>query len=382
MGPPVRLVTSSRTHYPGGAQLLDFQTNEEGTMIQQTVGVSADGNVQGKRWNFFTYPSLIPPAVRHSARSVLESLARHCGDSDARYVRKDEFGYFCWPSVKTVALDTGLTRRTVQRALAKLECELKLIHRQYRTSILGDNGTNCYWVANPQGRPFSPGAFSPEKTRRVPCRSELTPPVGPIGAPVRQARRPGGRQDVARSSTSHPPSYPQIDPSESVLNEPDAQGGSDSDRSDARQISLYISAELGSKQSQLLYGKPGTSLSPLGGTWRAIDDMKAAIQHATIDDQFDVDAVPDTTYELLLANQITPIHLYHAMLQWICAHHIENLSAWLRSPTAIAYARACKEPAWAIGRRSNRSDADEYRKETLAEMRSARQRRLGAFSSA
>src|SRR5262252_9431742 len=50
------------------------------------------------------------PALGGAATSVLRDLADRADDSGV-----------CWPKVRTIVEDTGLDRRTVQRALRRLE---------------------------------------------------------------------------------------------------------------------------------------------------------------------------------------------------------------------------------------------------------------------
>lgn len=49
----------------------------------------------------------------------------------------------CFPSYQTLARETGMSRRAVMRAMAKL-CELKLISKTALLSPAGDAGPNAY----------------------------------------------------------------------------------------------------------------------------------------------------------------------------------------------------------------------------------------------
>jgi hypothetical protein len=85
---------------------------------------------------------------------------------------------------------------------------------------------------------------------------------------------------IARSSTSHPPSYPQIDPSESVLNEPDAQGGSDSDRDRMEDRSPFPPHWFENRAAARLPGNASRSSSPAEqvGPWPVIRATRLAAE--------------------------------------------------------------------------------------------------------
>lgn len=56
----------------------------------------------------------------------------------------DESGY-CWPAIKTLAVDAGLSESTVKRSLAHLE-EIGVVEREPRFTHNGDRDSNGYWV--------------------------------------------------------------------------------------------------------------------------------------------------------------------------------------------------------------------------------------------
>lgn len=58
--------------------------------------------------------------------------------------RADDDGY-CWPGVQNLVEKTGLSERTVQRALKDLEADQLLLH-EARWTPQGDRDTNAYWI--------------------------------------------------------------------------------------------------------------------------------------------------------------------------------------------------------------------------------------------
>lgn len=56
----------------------------------------------------------------------------------------DENGY-CWPAIKTLAVDAGVSESTVKRALVHLE-EVGVVEREPRFTDNGDRDTNAYWI--------------------------------------------------------------------------------------------------------------------------------------------------------------------------------------------------------------------------------------------
>src|SRR5262245_8586145 len=60
----------------------------------------------------------VDPGIGHVAKTVLRDLADRANDTGV-----------CWPSITTIAIDTGLHRRSVSRGLRRLEqAELVRIH--------------------------------------------------------------------------------------------------------------------------------------------------------------------------------------------------------------------------------------------------------------
>lgn len=75
----------------------------------------------------------LEPTLKH----VLTVLAYYANDETSE----------CWPSINKLQTATGLSKRTICRALNKLE-ERQLIIRKKRTTKTGFKLTNCYKIAN------------------------------------------------------------------------------------------------------------------------------------------------------------------------------------------------------------------------------------------
>ena len=65
----------------------------------------------------------------------------------------------CWPGIKTIALELGLSPRTVQRALADLE-RRQLIEKQNRRRSNGSLTSNLYRLAKQKtSQPLAKGGL-------------------------------------------------------------------------------------------------------------------------------------------------------------------------------------------------------------------------------
>ncbi len=111
----------------------------------------------------------------------------------------------CFPSLTSIAADTGMDRRTVMRSLNILE-GLTLLKRQKR----GINST-LYTISVGAERPYSTKNKKPEKVGAE--RPQDQGPTAPRGTPPLEAERPGGRGTPPLSVGAHRPTEPPIEPS-------------------------------------------------------------------------------------------------------------------------------------------------------------------------
>lgn len=130
-------------------------------------------------------------------RLLLLAIADHAGDH----------GGDAWPSVPTLARKTGVSERSVQRGIARLEAGGHLLVERGK----GKGGTNRYKVVMPPAGGANASPPAPSDPTQLPRQSV----TGDISAPVTELRHPGG-DTQASPERPEPPSSPQP---------PDAVGG-------------------------------------------------------------------------------------------------------------------------------------------------------------
>lgn len=79
-------------------------------------------------------------------RNIYDSNLNHRAKAVYMYLkdRSDSQGQ-CWPAIKTIALELGISRSTVKRALDDL-CRAGLLRKEYRWRENGSLSSNLYHV--------------------------------------------------------------------------------------------------------------------------------------------------------------------------------------------------------------------------------------------
>lgn len=130
-------------------------------------------------------------------RLLLLAIADHAGDD----------GRNAWPAVPTLARKTGVSERTVQRGIARLESAGLLLVERGK----GAGGTNRYQVL----MPVAGDSVTPPDEETKPAPNPRQSVTGDNSAPVTQLRHPGGDTQASPERPERP-SSPQP---------PDAVGG-------------------------------------------------------------------------------------------------------------------------------------------------------------
>jgi hypothetical protein len=141
-----------------------------------------------------------PEGLTHGERVVLLNLAHHADDTG-----------LAWPSVETIAAECGMGRRTVQRALRRLE-DVGWI----KTDLGGDGPrqSSHYWVQRPAVR----AAQGPPLTgaEQVTSKSGVGDAKGVVGGRKGRRRDRPNYQGTTRGTTKNPQSSSSLRSSSSV----------------------------------------------------------------------------------------------------------------------------------------------------------------------
>jgi DNA-binding Lrp family transcriptional regulator len=104
--------------------------------------------------------------IKANGIAVYCALARHAGNKSQE----------CWPSIRTIAKEAGMSVRTVQRTLAKLK-EAGLILIEQTQTDSGDYDHNVYTLLNiKRGK----GEQEPPRPKTVLGGDKLTPPTADV----------------------------------------------------------------------------------------------------------------------------------------------------------------------------------------------------------